>query len=197
MPTSGLSGLVDFPPRRYTARPLPVYRHNPGQTPHPIVDEAGHSHEREEAAPAFAISAAGEIAVSAEARACQWQGLGWQRCDPYLYGVDLFNHAFFWEAHESWEPLWHAAGHRSAPGFFVQGLIQVAAVMLLVRCQRPNAVPRMLERAERNLYRAVEASPEAAEHWAYGIDLARWLPRVAATLGGKSQLFPFIELQLT
>lgn len=182
MPTSGLSGLVDFPPRRYTARPLPVYRHNPGQTPHPIVDEAGHSHALE---------------TAQQASACDWHGLGWQHCEPYLYGVDLFNHTFFWEAHESWEPLWHAAGHRSPPGYFVQGLIQVAAVMLLVRCDRPNAVPRMLERAERNLYRAVEASAEAAEHWAYGLDLARWLPQVAAAVRHESPHFPVIELQLT
>ncbi|MER9586456.1 DUF309 domain-containing protein [Mesorhizobium sp. M0276] len=24
-------------------------------------------------------------------------------------GIDLFNHGYYLEAHEAWEPLWHAA----------------------------------------------------------------------------------------
>ncbi len=27
-------------------------------------------------------------------------------------GVDLFNHGYYWESHEEWESLWHAAGRR-------------------------------------------------------------------------------------
>ncbi|MER9222262.1 DUF309 domain-containing protein [Mesorhizobium sp. M0644] len=23
--------------------------------------------------------------------------------------IDLINHGYYWEAHEAWEPLWHAA----------------------------------------------------------------------------------------
>ncbi|TGQ49534.1 DUF309 domain-containing protein, partial [Mesorhizobium sp. M1C.F.Ca.ET.210.01.1.1] len=27
----------------------------------------------------------------------------------FRWGIDLFNHGYYWEAHEAWEPLWHAA----------------------------------------------------------------------------------------
>ena len=36
------------------------------------------------------------------------------RCADWLFGVDLFNAFFFWEAHESWEGLWAAQPRRSA-----------------------------------------------------------------------------------
>ncbi len=36
----------------------------------------------------------------------------WLRCRDYLRGIDLFNHGYYWEAHEVWEGLWHTAGHR-------------------------------------------------------------------------------------
>ncbi|MER9856292.1 DUF309 domain-containing protein [Mesorhizobium sp. M0098] len=30
--------------------------------------------------------------------------------DVFRWGIDLFNHGYYyWEAHEAWEPLWHAA----------------------------------------------------------------------------------------
>ncbi|WP_394885884.1 DUF309 domain-containing protein (plasmid) [Mesorhizobium sp. AaZ16] len=31
-----------------------------------------------------------------------------------VWGIDRFNHGYYWEAHEAWEPLWHAA-KQSAP----------------------------------------------------------------------------------
>ena len=178
------SGLEDFPPRRYTEEPLPAYRHVPGYSPHPVNDEAGHSHDRHD-----------------HEEGCPLTDARWQDCATYLYGVDLFNQEFFWEAHESWEPLWHAAGHRSGPGLFVQGLIQIAAAFLLARTQRPNAVPRMLERAERNLRRAVAAHLPEGTQTPFGIDLDRWVPAVetylGATLAGQApERFPFIELRL-
>ncbi|PIE17380.1 MAG: hypothetical protein CSA65_09110 [Proteobacteria bacterium] len=182
------SGLSDFPPRRYTKSPLPAYRHVPGYSPHPINDVAGHSYR-----------AVDEL----EEPRCMLSGVAWQSCEPYLYGVDLFNLEFFWEAHENWEPLWHAAGHRSGPGLFIQGLIQVAAAFLLARADRPRAVPRMLERAERNLHRAVAENPAAftAGEDPFGIALSPWLISArlylnAALVGEHNQRFPFIELSL-
>lgn len=26
--------------------------------------------------------------------------------DAFLWGLDLFNHGYYWEAHEAWEGLW-------------------------------------------------------------------------------------------
>jgi hypothetical protein len=42
----------------------------------------------------------------------------------------LFNHGYWWEAHEALEPVWMAAGKQSETGQFIQGLIQVAVAHL-------------------------------------------------------------------
>src|SRR5262249_54220864 len=39
----------------------------------------------------------------------------------------LLNHQFFWEAHETWEPLWHSCGRRGTIADFLKGLIKLAA----------------------------------------------------------------------
>ena len=52
----------------------------------------------------------------------------WKRHGPYLFGVDLFNHGFWWEAHEQWEVPWRRGDALQKP--FLQGLIQIAASLL-------------------------------------------------------------------
>lgn len=94
---------------RYCARPLPAYRYVPGRHPHPTRDPAGHSYG--EGRP--------EVAAFGEE--------DWAASEEYLQGVDLFNHGYWWEAHEAWEPLWLAAGRTTSLGLFLQGLIQLAA----------------------------------------------------------------------
>jgi len=47
-----------------------------------------------------------------------------------LYGIDLYNYAYWWECHEIFEGLWHAAGHNTEQGNFFQALIQLAAANL-------------------------------------------------------------------
>ena len=55
----------------------------------------------------------------------------WQSCELYLYGIDLFNYGYWWEAHEALETVWHAAGQKSTLcGTFIQGLIQLAGAQL-------------------------------------------------------------------
>jgi predicted metal-dependent hydrolase len=54
----------------------------------------------------------------------------WRRSEDYLYGIDLYNFAYWWEAHEVLEELWHLAGHRSPQGRLLQGLIQLSAGLL-------------------------------------------------------------------
>jgi hypothetical protein len=99
---------------RYTQVPFPAYRYLPFHPglPHPRRDPAGHSYGREEPfLPGFAADQ-------------------WRACGAYLYGVDLFNHGYWWEAHEAWEALWLAAGQETPTGRFLQGLIQIAAAQL-------------------------------------------------------------------
>jgi predicted metal-dependent hydrolase len=104
-------------PPRYTRRPFPPYRYLPFQgrdaLPHPRNDPGGHSYAADEDyLPHFTPD-------------------DWPNCEPYLYGIDLFNHGYWWEAHEALETVWLAAGTRETQcGLFVQGLIQLAAAQL-------------------------------------------------------------------
>ena len=100
-------------PSRYSTRAFPDYRYIPGQSPHPTRDPEGHSfsqHPMQELAP--------------------FDATRWQSCDEYLYGIDLFNHGYWWEAHEAFEPVWTAAGKQTETGLFLQGLIQIAVASL-------------------------------------------------------------------
>ena len=103
---------VSESPQRYSARPFPPYRYIPGKSPHPVRDAGGHSRDR------------------APETLDRFDAESWRECDLYLYGIDLFNHGFWWEAHEALETCWHAAGRNTPTGLFVQGLIQVAAACL-------------------------------------------------------------------
>jgi hypothetical protein len=102
---------------RYTQRPLPPYRYlpfrNDPRRPHPRNDPAGHSYSQEEDyLPHFASD-------------------DWATCEPYLFGIDLFNHGYWWEAHDALETVWLAAGQKSTVcGLFIQGLIQLAGAQL-------------------------------------------------------------------
>jgi hypothetical protein len=101
-------------PKRYCPdRPFPRYAYVPGRFPHPETDPAGHSYGRPRGVSPYREAAA------------------WGDNPDYLYGVDLFNAGFLWEAHEAWEGVWNSAKVRDElQAVFVQGLIQVAAALL-------------------------------------------------------------------
>jgi uncharacterized protein len=99
---------------RYSTRPFPAYRYVPGLHAHPTRDPGGHSYE-----PAPVLN-----------RHAPWAPDDWRTLDDWLYGIDLFNRFYFWEAHEAWEGLWAAADRDSAPALMLQGLIQIAAALL-------------------------------------------------------------------
>lgn len=97
---------------RYSTRPFPSYRFVPGKHPHPRRNPLGHSYNQPE--PEL-------LAFPPEE---------WQRAEDYLYGIDLYNFAYWWEGHEIFEGFWHAVGHRTEQGNFFQALIQFAAANL-------------------------------------------------------------------
>ncbi len=96
-------------PRFVPDRPFPPYAYVPGRTPHPTRDPDGHSYGTELEIP--------EPPDPEE----------WHVCSDYLYGIDLFNHGFYWEAHEAWEGLWVACGRRGPTATYLQALINLAA----------------------------------------------------------------------
>ena len=97
---------------RYSTRPFPSYRFLPGKNPHPRRDPLGHSYDQP------------------EPKLLAFPPEEWQRAEDYLYGIDLYNFAYWWECHEAFEGLWHAAGHKTEQGNFFQALIQFGAANL-------------------------------------------------------------------
>jgi hypothetical protein len=111
-----------------------------------------------------------------------------------LLGVDLFNHGYYWEAHEAWEAVWNAAGRRGPVASFLKGLIQLAVVGVKVRQRIPGSAVAHARRAA-ELFREVEAptvlglSPAEMATWAERI--ADRPPDVEADLRPVEVLFPF------
>ena len=62
-------------------------------------------------------------------------------------GLDLFNFGYYWEAHETWEQIWHAAGRSGPLADFIKGLIKLAAAGVKARERRPEGVRRHALRA--------------------------------------------------
>lgn len=78
----------------------------------------------------------------------------------YLWGIDLFNHGYYWEAHEAWEGLWRANRREPCIAAHLQGLIQCAAAMLKADMGQERGRARLLRKAEHHLLRAGERKPD-------------------------------------
>jgi hypothetical protein len=102
-------------PRFLPDESLPPYTYVPGHSPHPLSDPRGHS---------FGIKLPQPEPPDPQ---------NWQSCRAYRYGLDLFNHGYYWEAHETWEGLWHACGRHDRTADFLKGLIKLAAAGVKVR----------------------------------------------------------------
>jgi hypothetical protein len=110
-------------------RELPPYSYVTGRYPHPTRDPDGHSFGYRENKPR---------ALDPE---------HWQESEEYLFGIDLFNHGYYWEAHEAWESLWLACGRTGATAEFLKGLIKLAAAGVKAREGRTEGVRRHARRA--------------------------------------------------
>ena len=111
-------------------QPLPPYSYVPGKFPHPIRDPRGHSFGEEPA-----------VATVCDAKA-------WRNCQDYLRGIDLFNHGYYWEAHEAWEAVWNGFGRAGVEADFIKALIKLAAALVKGREGRSAGVARHASRAE-------------------------------------------------
>jgi uncharacterized protein len=149
---------AEIPPRYLPQRALPAYRFVPGFAPHPTASPEGHSHGLP------------EVVVQA------FPPAAWAGCESYVFGVDLFNQRYYWEAHESWECVWHACDKARTQGLFVQGLIQVSAALL--RWHMGS------ERGARSLYASAmeRLAPARREFPAYfmGVQVEAWCVEVEA-----------------
>ncbi len=126
MPKSDPLVSVDHP--RYSTRGFPRYRFIPGQTPHPRRHPDGHT---------FGLQ---------EPRPRAFSGDEWSGSEDYLYAIDLYNFAYWWESHESFEGLWHVCGRSTQAGNFFQALLQLAAANLKQVLGRELAVKNLVQR---------------------------------------------------
>lgn len=109
---------------------FPPYSYVPGGPwPHPIRSPSGHLHGR-----------AHELAAPIEAGR-------WAQSPLYLRGIELFNEGYYWEAHETWEPLWLVHGRRGATAALLQALIKMAAAGVKIRERRPDGARTHAARA--------------------------------------------------
>jgi hypothetical protein len=117
-------------PRLVPDLPLPPYSYVPGRFPHPVSDPAGHRFGKPVEKPP------------------PLDPDYWEESRAYLYGIDLFNHGYYWEAHEAWEGLWHACGRLGPAADFLKGLIKLAAAGVKVREGKPHGVVSHSARAQ-------------------------------------------------
>lgn len=155
-------------PRRYTNKPFPGYRFVPGKSPHPTRDRQGHSYNK----PVEKLSS--------------FNPEDWNSCEIYLYGIDLFNYGYWWEAHEAWEVIWVAAGRHTKTGFFIQGLIQIAAAHLKASQEHHDAASILTLAGLKKL--------QPLHGYYLGMDVSKFHSDVKANLSAKTVTPVIIEL---
>ena len=127
---------------RYASeRPFPAYAFLPGRDPHPTRDSRGHSYSDEPEPPAG-----------------YYPPEHWAENEDFLYGVDLYNHGYLWEAHEAWEGLWHQAKHDELQAQVLQGLIQCAAAALKIPMEQPVGLAKLSENGTGRLEHVARAT---------------------------------------
>ena len=129
-------------PRWLPQKSLPPYAYLPGKKPHPVRDPTGHSYHVE------------PIPVAAEASLTS---------DAFLWGLDLFNHGYYWEAHEAWEGLWQVADRGGPLRTLFKGLILLSAAGVKIRERKNAAATRHAMRAAALLRQLMKVPDRAFE----------------------------------
>lgn len=157
------------------AKPFPTYAYLPGRDPHPTRDPRGHSYgPKSERFPYLPADR-------------------WRENEEYLFGVDLYNHGFLWEAHEAWENLWHPAKHDAEQAGFLQGLIQCTAASLKIPMEQPRGLEKLAEMGTGRL----ETVAKGGKPYFMGLDVpafVRDFRAFAASAPTSTEERPRIEL---
>lgn len=132
--------------------PLPPYAYRPGLHPHPKRHSDGHMHGEVELRPQLPLPSA------------------WPHELGHLHAVDLFNHGYWWEAHEAWESYWHAAAVGTPEHHTLQALIQFAALLLKLEAASTEAAEALRRNALMNLEAAL-SHPRTRGSPVLGFDL--------------------------
>jgi uncharacterized protein len=112
----------------------------------------------------------------------------WRQSEPYLYGIDLYNFAYWWESHEIFEAFWHAAGRTTEQGRFFRALIQLAAANLKT-FQNQRAAARAL------LWRGIQRLGDMPASY-MGIELSLLTETILRHLAAAQTHAPLIALDV-
>lgn len=121
------------PPRYVPEIELPSYAYVPGYRAHPTRDPNGHDQGPDPE----------DIPAVTDLR-------HWQENRIYLGGIDLFNHGYYWEAHEMWEALWHRSDGDAVTAMFLKGLIKLTAAGVKIREGNPRGARKHAGRAKKS-----------------------------------------------
>jgi hypothetical protein len=135
---------------------FPPYSYVPGLWPHPWSDPDGHRYR--------GLESPRELPAD------------WAGSEHFRLGIDLFDAGYYWEAHEVWEGMWHAAGRRGEVAGLLKALIQLAVCAVKVREGRLDGV-------RTHAVRAAELLSSLELRTCGGIDLEsliEWARQVAA-----------------
>ncbi|WP_080646149.1 DUF309 domain-containing protein [Rhizobium leguminosarum] len=133
-------------PRLLPDRSFPRYAYVPGKGPHPVRDPGGHS---------YGVQL---VLVSASLDS-----------EEFAWGQDLFNHGYYWEAHEAWEGLWRIANRGSPLRAFLKGLILLSATGVKIREGKRAPAMRHARRAGA-LLRDLTTAPH--DHLSYALGMS-------------------------
>lgn len=122
--------MTGAPPRYLPDRALPPYAYLPHRDPahrhpHPERDPGGHVRD---GAPGPEVTGPPDPDA-------------WRDTPAFLWGVDLFNAGYYWEAHEAWEELWRAAADDQTAAL-LHGLIKLAAAGVKAGVANPRGTAR-------------------------------------------------------
>ena len=77
----------------------------------------------------------------------------WRENEAWLFGADLWNHGFLWEAHEVWEQVWRAP-FDARQAELLRGLIQCAAAGLKIAVGTRRGADRLARAGTERIERA-------------------------------------------
>ncbi len=120
-------------------RDFPAYAYLPGHKPHPTNHPDGHMYGQSRDPIGVILHDSAFVHPL------------------FLRGYDLFNHGYYWEAHEEWEVLWNAIGRSGLAAATIQSLIQICAAAIKFRQGNSMAVERLLARARARIEEVVRS----------------------------------------
>ena len=166
------------PIERYLpGRAFPPYAFLPGRDPHPTRDPRGHSYTEGEEPEAHHLPAS-----------------EWRENQEYLFGCDLYNSGYLWEAHEAWESIWHPSKHDEVQADFLQGLIQCSAASLKIPMGQPEGLIKLSEQGTRRLEGVIKSMGSSY----MGLDVAGFVAEFRAFVSSaptSEEERPRIELE--